>query len=84
MVGTFVSTIILSLHLRGWGFFCEDEGSNLFKCGADERRRRGLDRAAHLFLPFGAKMQIESLILCQKKASTLSVLFSTKSTLAGG
>jgi len=30
------------------------------------------------------KMQIESVLPHQKKASTLSVLFSTKSTLAGG
>ena len=56
-------------------FFCEDEESNLSKCGADERRRRGLDRAAHLFLPFGAKMQIESLILALKSIHICSVLF---------
>ena len=34
-------------------------GVEQIKCGADERRRRGLDRAAHLFSP-KAKMQIDS------------------------
>ena len=50
--------------IGGLSFFSVEQlDLNPSKCGADERRRRGLDRAEHVFLPLGAKMQIESYIV---------------------
>ena len=42
-------------------FYCRDRDSNPSKCGADERRRRGLDRAAHWLNRIPHPLPIDSL-----------------------